>query len=84
MSTTYAVSLCYLDCVQKEMVGLAEAAELAGVSRQTFWSWKNSYENFPEPIVELKSGPIWEKDTMVAWLKARTAARKMFKRKKKA
>ena len=67
---------------KKELVGLAEAAQLAGVSRQTLWSWKTSYVNFPEPIAQLKSGPIWEKEAILAWLKSRQEAQKTLKRKK--
>ena len=65
-----------------ELVGLTEAAELAGVSRQTIWNWKNFYESFPQPIAELAAGPIWEKDAMLAWIKSHQEARKTLRPKK--
>ena len=67
-------------CKQKELVGLAEAAELAGVARQTFFTWKKYYSTFPQPIAVLKATPVWYKEDIVAWLAARQEARKTLKR----
>jgi predicted DNA-binding transcriptional regulator AlpA len=74
------VSLRLMD---RKLVGVAEAAQMAGVSRATFWKWRAFYENFPKPIEELASGPVWEAETMAAWIKQHQEARKALKRKKK-
>lgn len=43
-----------------EMVGVSEVAELLGVTRQRASALARS-PSFPHPIVELKSGPIWDR-----------------------
>lgn len=49
------------------LLGLAEIAELLGVTRQVVANWKVRKQNFPKPIAELKSGPVWEENTVVEW-----------------
>jgi chromosome partitioning protein len=50
-----------------ELLGLAEVAELFGVTKQVIGNWKSRRENFPAPIAELRSGPVWSKDHLLAW-----------------
>jgi chromosome partitioning protein len=62
-----------------ELVGTSEVAEMLGVSRQTLLNWRNGASGFPEPVAELKSGPVWQRETVIAWAKTagvRVAARK--------
>lgn len=48
-----------------ELVGLAEAAPLLGVSKAALWERRRGRSRiaqllpFPQPIAELKCGPIW-------------------------
>jgi hypothetical protein len=49
-----------------ELVGLAEAAELLGISKAALWERRygrcdqaNRPPSFPEPVAVLKCGPIW-------------------------
>jgi hypothetical protein len=42
-----------------DLVGLAEAAELAGISRAALSGRKRDHANFPAPVAELRCGPIW-------------------------
>jgi hypothetical protein len=42
-----------------DLVGVAELAELCGVSRQRA-SFLARSEGFPEPLAELASGPVWD------------------------
>ena len=52
---------------QLEFLGLSEVANLFGVSRQVVSNWRVRYHDFPQPMAELKSGPIWSRDNVVAW-----------------
>lgn len=52
-----------------ELVGISEIAEIAGVTRQAVANWRVRHKNFPSPIVELKSGPIWNREEINLWLK---------------
>lgn len=69
-----------LVCKQKELVGLAEAAELAGVARQTLWTWKKFYDTFPKPITVLKATPVWYKEDITSWIAARQEAKETLRR----
>ena len=51
----------------QELVGLAEVAELFGVTRQAVANWRGRHTDFPAPAVELKSGPVWQLDTIQDW-----------------
>jgi chromosome partitioning protein len=52
-----------------ELVGVSEIAELAGVSRQAVSNWRSRSKNFPSPLAELSSGPVWLKENIENWLK---------------
>jgi chromosome partitioning protein len=52
-----------------DLVGISEVAELAGVTRQAVANWRNRYSDFPRPLADLKSGPVWNRDDIIAWLK---------------
>jgi hypothetical protein len=42
-----------------DLVGLAEAAELAGIGRAALSLRRKQHANFPQPVAELRCGPIW-------------------------
>ena len=51
----------------RDILGPAEVLELAGVtSRATLQKWRA--RGFPEPIVTLASGPVWDGREVRAWL----------------
>ncbi len=52
---------------QLSLIGLSEVAELFGVSKQVVANWRLRYEDFPKPVAELKSGPVWQRQDIVAW-----------------
>lgn len=59
-----------IDCGCKTGVNIgsiAEVAELAGVSKQVVSNWRKRYDDFPEPIVKLAMGPIFNMDQIEAW-----------------
>lgn len=55
----------------EELVGINEIAELAGVSRQAVANWRSRFSDFPKPIAELKSGPVFRRSQVRAWLRTR-------------
>ena len=53
------------------LVGIAEIAEVFGVSRQAASNWRERHADFPRPIASLKSGPVWELPSVLEWSEAR-------------
>lgn len=54
-----------------DLIGLFEVAELAGVSPPAVANWRNRDSNFPKPVVDLKSGPVFRKTEICGWLARR-------------
>ena len=52
-----------------DLVGISEAAEMAKVSRQAVANWRLRYDNFPKPLQQLQSGPVWRREVIEAWVK---------------
>jgi len=57
---TYSMSI--------EYVGVAEVAEMAGVTNSAVCNWRRRYLTFPKPVQELALGPIYNKDDIKSWL----------------
>ncbi len=53
------------------LVGVAEIASLAGVSKQVVSNWRRRYDDFPRPIQNLESGPVWNREAIEIWVKTR-------------
>lgn len=51
------------------LVGVKEAAERAKVHPSTISKWRDRHSDFPKPITELASGPIWAWSEIADWLK---------------
>lgn len=49
-----------------ELVGIAEVAEMLGVSVQRIDQLARA-DGFPEPVATLKAGRIWERADVEAW-----------------
>lgn len=64
-----------------DLVGSSEVAEMLGVSKQTLVNWRNRYTEFPDPVAELKSGPVWEREVIEGW--AATAGIQVATKKRK-
>lgn len=56
---------------EKELVGLFEVAELAGVTPSAVANWRKRARDFPAPVVNLKSGPVFRLDQIRTWLRKR-------------
>jgi chromosome partitioning protein len=42
-------------------------ADLFGVTKQVLSNWRSRKSGFPEPIAELKSGPVWSLEAIQKW-----------------
>lgn len=59
---------------EADLMGLYEVAELAGVSPSAVANWRSRNIDFPKPVAELKSGPVFRAGTIRDWLKRRKEA----------
>lgn len=50
------------------LVGMAEIAEMLGVSRQRVAQLVESYADFPQPEAELTSGRVWSRTAVETWI----------------
>jgi hypothetical protein len=55
--------------MEHDIVGINEIASLAGVSSQAVTNWRNRSHDFPQPISDLASGPVFRGSQVRAWLK---------------
>lgn len=53
-----------------DVIGYAEVAELAGVSRQRARQFRN-IAAFPEPVIETGQGPLFSRAAVEAWVQQR-------------
>lgn len=51
------------------LVGLTEISDKAEVSRSAVGNWVTRYEDFPEPVVTLASGPVFYWPEVKKWLR---------------
>jgi chromosome partitioning protein len=54
-----------------DLLGINEIAELAGVSRQAVANWRVRFRDFPQPIADLRAGPVFRARQVRAWLRRR-------------
>lgn len=50
------------------LVGVAEIADMAGVSTQAVVNWSKRHPKFPRPVRILRAGPIFLSTDVAAWL----------------
>jgi hypothetical protein len=58
----------------ESLVGVFEIAELANVSASAVANWRKRFPDFPAPIVELKSGPVYSENKIKLWLARRATS----------
>ena len=51
-----------------DLVGVAEIAEMVGVSRQRINRIVETHDEFPQPVAELSAGRIWRRQDVAAWM----------------
>lgn len=54
-----------------ELVGINEIAAMAKVSRQVIANWRSRTSDFPTPLAELASGPVFQRSQIRTWLRKR-------------
>ena len=57
--------------MEEDLVSLFEIAELAGVSPSAVSNWRKRHADFPEPVAELRSGPVFRLPQVRSWLRKR-------------
>jgi chromosome partitioning protein len=55
--------------LDKDVVGLAEVAEIAGVTAAAVSNWRARSSDFPEPVESLRSGPVFDLHQIRRWLR---------------
>ncbi len=55
--------------MEHDLVGITEIAGMAGVSSQAVANWRVRSPDFPQPLKELASGPVFRRSQVSAWLK---------------
>lgn len=55
------------------LIGIYEIAELANVSPSAVANWRRRFPDFPPPLAELKSGPVFGDAQIKLWLARREA-----------
>ena len=50
-----------------QIVGLAEAAAVLGVSKENLVLWTKRYPTFPVPIARLQSTRVWDRVDLQRW-----------------
>lgn len=51
-----------------DLVGSADVAEMAGMSRSSVTHWRRRYQDFPKPCAQPSGIPIWHRADIKAWL----------------
>jgi hypothetical protein len=57
----------------ESLIGVFEIAEMANVSASAVANWRKRFPDFPIPLAELKSGPVFSEGEVKLWLARRQA-----------
>lgn len=60
--------VCTIAGMSHHLVGIAEIADMLGVSRQRAHRIYQTHADFPSPEVELKAGLIWSRESVEDWM----------------
>lgn len=52
-----------------DLIGLSEIAQLADVSPAAVGNWRKRYKDFPAPVRQLQSGPVFQRRQILYWLR---------------
>lgn len=55
--------------MEHDLVGMNEIAGMAGVTTQAVANWRVRSSDFPQPLKDLASGPVFRRTQIRAWLK---------------
>ncbi|MHB8527772.1 MAG: Z1 domain-containing protein [Candidatus Acidiferrales bacterium] len=59
---------------ETDLIGIFEIAELANVSPSAVANWRKRFPDFPTPLAELKSGPVFGESQIKLWLARRQSS----------
>jgi len=59
---------------QSEFVGIHEISEMANVTSQAVTNWRARLPTFPQPLAELRAGPVFAREEITKWLENRRTA----------
>ena len=57
------------------MLGLAEVAEIAGVTPAAVSNWRSRAPDFPAPVADLRAGPVFDGKQIRRWLRSNKGVR---------
>jgi len=57
----------------ESLIGIFEIAELANVSASAVANWRKRFPDFPAPLADLKSGPVFSENQVKLWIARRNA-----------
>src|SRR6266496_1473062 len=57
----------------ESLLGVYEIAEAGNVSPSAVANWRRRFSDFPQPLAELKSGPVFSESAVKRWLAKRQA-----------
>jgi chromosome partitioning protein len=57
----------------QELIGLYEIAQIANVSPAAVGNWRTRHSDFPVPVKQLQSGPVFQKRQILNWLRRKDA-----------
>jgi hypothetical protein len=60
--------------MSESLIGIYEIAEIANVSPSAVANWRKRFPDFPAPLVDLKSGPVFAENQIKLWLARRQAS----------
>lgn len=60
--------------MSETLIGVYEISELANVSPSAVANWRKRFQDFPSPLADLKSGPVFSENQVKLWLAKRQAA----------
>ena len=75
MNASKLLGARFVDVTFDTLLGVKEAADLAGVQRSNFVRDYASKAEFPKPVCELATGRIWLKSQVEAYLQTRKPRR---------
>lgn len=50
-----------------QLVGVAEIAQRCDVAKPTVCMWRDRHASFPQPVIQLRSGPLYLWPDVKAW-----------------
>jgi chromosome partitioning protein len=57
--------------LEADLIGVNEIAKIAEVTTSAVSNWRKRFNNFPKPIKELHSGPVFHRAQILRWLRER-------------